>query len=53
MTSQDLPKGADVEGKAVFLNDRIGPDTLEKRFLLNDMARIFDKNEKRFEDFGG
>jgi hypothetical protein len=52
MTSQGLSKGADVEGKAVFLDDRIGPHTLDKRFLWNDMARILDKHEKRFEDFG-
>jgi hypothetical protein len=50
--SQGFPKCADVEGKVVFLNERIGPDTLNKRFLLNYMARILDKGEKRFKNFG-
>jgi hypothetical protein len=50
--SQGFPQCADIEGKVVFLNKRVGPDTFNERFLLNCVAGTLDKDEKGLKDFG-
>src|SRR4029079_8658637 len=46
-----LPELVDLEGEAAVRDERVRPDLLDQRLLLDDLALIFDESAKKLEPF--